>query len=96
MFDDELNCPPFYRDVDRAVWFGRVEGMKKENQNLQVLAYITTGNFKSVNVNYKNNVTYRMSIRGKMEDSEDWNIVATQEGNIKFECNPRNYLCTWF
>lgn len=31
VFNHELNCPPFYRIGERAIWFGRIEGMQKEN-----------------------------------------------------------------
>ena len=94
-FYDPMHCSAFYRDVNAPVWFGRVENLSSYNQKLFVYGFVTSSHAgKLLDSDFE--FSYRVSIRGKNTDSEEWMMVSTETQKQSLHCKKGKDFCTWF
>ena len=93
-FFDPKDCQPFYRDKEEPIWYGRVEHLTSWNQNLFIYSYVTE--LENFEEETEFELTFRLNIRGKNHDSEDWKVLPIKEETESATCVPGTDLCTWF
>ena len=92
-----MECTPFYQNNTAPIWYGRVEGMLPQNQNLYVYGYVTSKQGEKAKIEILE-MKFSMKIRGKNADDEVWEILNPDAPfqDVRFFCDGASELCTYF
>ena len=96
-FYDPVKCKPVYQLSDNPVWYGRVKGMKRENQHLLVYGFVPLNEEYPHNLlNEEFKIKYEVNIRAKNHGQHDWVYMEETTNTIETKCVEGHDLCAYW
>ena len=97
LFYDPLKCKPFYWDTTEPIWYGRVENLVPQNQNLVIYGFVHSADAREKDMLGKEfRVSYSLHVRGKKADAEEWHYFEASHNTVVTQCDGSYDLCTYF